>query len=178
MLVSLRLVPLWSVRLVEVVLVWSPDKVILGLMKVRLNEEDCKNGYILDGFPRTIPQAEGLDTLLNSLNSPLDKVLVINVDDNKIIERMGGRRVHLSSGRVYHIKFNPPKVDNIDDITGETLSIREDDKEQTVKNRLTIYHELTSPLISYYTNMNILTNINGDQNIDTVFNSISIKLND
>tara|TARA_Y100001970_G_scaffold71857_1_gene91238 strand:+ start:3441 stop:4085 length:645 start_codon:yes stop_codon:yes gene_type:complete len=155
-----------------------PDSLILDMMKVRLQNNDCKNGYILDGFPRTIPQAEGLNTLLNSLNSPLDKVLVINVDDNKIIERMGGRRVHLSSGRVYHIKFNPPKVDNIDDITGETLSIREDDKEQTVKNRLTIYHELTSPLISYYTNMNILTNINGDQNIDTVFNSISIKLND
>tara|TARA_Y100001936_G_C16016137_1_gene636570 strand:+ start:629 stop:1273 length:645 start_codon:yes stop_codon:yes gene_type:complete len=155
-----------------------PDSLILDMMKVRLQNNDCKNGYILDGFPRTIPQAEGLNTLLNSLNSPLDKVLVINVDDNKIIERMGGRRVHLSSGRVYHIKFNPPKVDNLDDITGETLSIREDDKEQTVKNRLTIYHELTSPLISYYTNMNILTNINGDQNIDTVFNSISIKLND
>ena len=155
-----------------------PDSLILDMMKVRLQNNDCKNGYILDGFPRTIPQAEGLNTLLNSLNSPLDKVLVINVDDNKIIERMGGRRVHLSSGRVYHIKFNPPKVDNIDDITGETLSIREDDKEQTVKNRLTIYHELTSPLISYYTNMNILTNINGDQNIDAVFNSISIKLND
>ena len=155
-----------------------PDSLILDMMKVRLQNNDCKNGYILDGFPRTIPQAEGLNTLLNSLNSPLDKVLVINVDDNKIIERMGGRRVHLSSGRVYHIKFNPPKVDNLDDITGETLSIREDDKEQTVKNRLTIYHELTSPLISYYTNMNILTNINGDQNIDAVFNSISIKLND
>lgn len=155
-----------------------PDSLILDMMEVRLQDNDCNNGYILDGFPRTIPQAEGLNTLLNSLNSPLDKVLVINVNDDKIVERMGGRRVHLSSGRVYHIKFNPPKVDNIDDVTGESLAIRDDDKEETVKNRLKIYHEMTSPLASYYTKKNILRNINGDQNIDSVFNSISIELND
>ena len=154
-----------------------PDSLILDMMEVRLQENDCNNGYILDGFPRTIPQSEGLNTLLNSLNSPLDKVLVINVNDDKIIERMGGRRVHLSSGRVYHIKFNPPKIDNIDDVTGESLAIRDDDKEETVKNRLKIYHEMTSPLVSYYTKKNILRNINGDQNIDSVFNSISIELN-
>ena len=105
-----------------------PDSLILDMMKVRLQDNDCTNGYILDGFPRTIPQAEGLNILLDSLNSPLDKVLVINVIDNKIVERMGGRRVHLSSGRVYHIKFNPPKLNNIDDITGEKLTIRDDDK--------------------------------------------------
>ena len=155
-----------------------PDSLILDMMKVRLQDNDCTNGYILDGFPRTIPQAEGLNILLDSLNSPLDKVLVINVIDNKIVERMGGRRVHLSSGRVYHIKFNPPKLNNIDDITGEKLTIRDDDKEETVKNRLKIYHKMTSPLINYYSNKNILTNINGDQNIDDVFKSISIELHD
>tara|TARA_Y100000590_G_scaffold250594_1_gene281475 strand:- start:2348 stop:2992 length:645 start_codon:yes stop_codon:yes gene_type:complete len=155
-----------------------PDSLILDMMKVRLQENDCSNGYILDGFPRTMPQAEGLNILLDSLNSPLHKVLVINVKDNKIVERMGGRRVHLKSGRVYHIKFNPPLKENIDDITGESLSIRDDDKEETVKNRLKIYHQMTSPLINYYSKKNILTNIHGDQKIDDVFNSISTELDD
>ena len=99
------------------------DSIILDMMKDRLVKKDCTKGYILDGFPRTIPQAEGLDKLLNILNSPLDKVIVIDVDDQSIIERMGGRRVHLASGRVYHIKFNPPKENNKDDFTGEALSI-------------------------------------------------------
>ena len=151
---------------------------ILDMMKIRLIKEDCKNGYILDGFPRTITQSEGLDILLDYLKRPLDKVLVINVNDKKIIERMGGRRVHLKSGRIYHIKFNPPQVDNTDDITGEHLSIRDDDKKETVENRLLIYHEMTSPLINYYSNKNILVNINGEQNIDDVFNLIMSKIND
>ena len=155
-----------------------PDELILDMMKVRLTKSDCINGYILDGFPRTMPQAEGLNILLNSLKSPLDKALVINVNDNKIIKRMGGRRVHLKSGRVYHIKFNPPQVDNIDDITGEPLNIRDDDKKETVKNRLSIYHDMTSPLINYYSKKNILINVDGDQKISDVFNSIISKLND
>ena len=155
-----------------------PDSLILGMMEIRLIKEDCKNGYILDGFPRTITQSEGLDILLDSLKSPLDKVLVINVNDEKIIERMSGRRVHLKSGRIYHIKFNPPKVNNTDDITGEPLSIRADDKKETVENRLAIYHEMTSPLINYYSNKNILVNIKGEQNMDDVFNSIISKIND
>jgi len=155
-----------------------PDKLILDMMKIRLISNDCKNGYILDGFPRTIPQSKGLDILLESLQSPLDKAIIIKVSDNQIIERMGGRRVHLKSGRVYHIKFNPPKVNNIDDITGEQLSIRDDDKKETVKNRLLIYHDMTSPLIDYYSSKNIVVNINGEQNIDGVFKTIISKIND
>ena len=154
------------------------DSIILDMMKDRLVEKDCINGYILDGFPRTIPQAEGLDKLLDTLNNPLDKVIVIDVDDQSIIERMGGRRVHPDSGRVYHIKFNPPKENNKDDITGEALSIRQDDKQETVQKRLKIYHNQTSPLIEYYSNKNILININGSQSIGNVYKSICEKLND
>ena len=127
-----------------------PDEVILGMMKVRLNNLDCKNGYILDGFPRTIPQAKGLDSLLIELKQSLDCVIVIEVNDDTIVNRMGGRRVHLASGRVYHIKFNPPKVENRDNETGEELIIRPDDEETTVRKRLEIYHSDTSPLIDYY----------------------------
>ena len=153
------------------------DSIILDMMKERLVQSDCTNGYILDGFPRTIPQAEGLDILLEQLNSPLDKAVVIDVDDNSIVERMGGRRVHPSSGRVYHIKFNPPKDKDKDDITGEPLIIRQDDKKETVLKRLEIYHEITSPLIKYYTKKNILITINGVNSIDAVYNDILENLN-
>jgi len=153
-----------------------PDSIVLSMMEDRLIQKDCNEGYILDGFPRTIPQAIGLDKLLATLNSLLNKVLVINVKDEIIIERMSGRRVHLPSGRVYHIKFNPPKQENIDDITGEELSIRKDDQVETVRKRLIVYHELTSPLIDYYSNNNILTNIDGHSKIEIVFNSIISKI--
>ena len=129
------------------------------------------------GPPKGSKIVSGKDAKIG-MGSDIATHVRVSVNDNKIVERMGGRRVHLSSGRVYHIKFNPPKVDNIDDITGETLTIRDDDKKETVKKRLKIYHKMTSPLINYYTNKNILTNINGDQNIGDVFNSISIELND
>ena len=153
------------------------DSIILDMMKERLAQSDCTNGYILDGFPRTIPQAKGLDILLEQINSPLDKALVIDVDDNSIVERMGGRRVHPSSGRVYHIKFNPPKDKDKDDITGEPLIIRQDDKKETVLKRLEIYHEITSPLIKYYTKKNILITINGVNSIDGVYDDILENLN-
>ena len=153
-----------------------PDDIILGMMEKKFANNECDNGYILDGFPRTIPQAENLDILLNKLNCKLDYVIVIDVPDNIIVDRMGGRRVHEKSGRVYHVKFNPPKEKDIDDITGEKLIIREDDKEDTVRNRLEIYHRLTSPLIKYYENK--LVYVKGDQNIDTVFDSIKKILND
>ena len=153
------------------------DSIILDMMKERLAQSDCTNGYILDGFPRTIPQAKGLDILLEQLNSPLDKAVVIDVDDNSIVERMGGRRVHPSSGRVYHIKFNPPKDKDKDDITGEPLIIRQDDKKETVLKRLEIYHEITSPLIKYYTKKNILITINGVNSIDGVYDDILENLN-
>ncbi len=122
------------------------DDIIIGLVKDRLYQDDCKEGYLFDGFPRTIPQAEAMKTA----GAAMDFVLEIDVDDSVILERMSGRRVHLASGRTYHVKFNPPKVEGKDDVTGEDLIQREDDKEATVKNRLEIYHAQTMPLIEYY----------------------------
>ena len=155
-----------------------PDDIILNMMKDRLTQADCTNGYILDGFPRTIPQAKGLDKILNKLDSPLDNVIVIQVDDRVIIERMSGRRVHSSSGRIYHIKYDPPEIKDIDDITGESLITRPDDIKETVKKRLMIYHDLTSPLIKFYSNKNQLIRVDGSQDIDDVFSSILKSLND
>jgi adenylate kinase len=149
-----------------------PDEVILGMMEVRLNKLDCKSGYILDGFPRTIPQAKGLDSLLKELNQSLDFVIVIEVNDDIIVNRMGGRRVHEASGRVYHIKFNPPKVENMDDETGEELLIRPDDEESTVRKRLEVYHTETSPLINFYQLQELVYKVNGQTDIDIVSDSI------
>ena len=149
-----------------------PDEVILGMMQERLSNQDCKNGYILDGFPRTIPQALGLDKLLEKLNQALDAVIVIDVSDDNIVDRMGGRRVHLSSGRVYHIEYNPPKIEGKDDETQEDLIIREDDKEETVRKRLEIYHNETSPLIKHYKDKNIVSQINGELMISDVSQEI------
>jgi len=150
-----------------------PDEVILGMMSERLKEDDCKNGYILDGFPRTMPQAEGLDLLLSKLNQNLDSVIVIKVDDDIIVERMSGRRVHPSSGRVYHVKYNPPKIENKDNETGDDLIIRIDDQEDTVRKRLGIYHIDTSPLINYYNKKGIVHSIDGASDITEVRNSIN-----
>jgi len=150
-----------------------PDEVILGMMSERLKESDCNNGYILDGFPRTMPQAEGLDLLLSKLNQNLDSVIVIEVSDDIIVERMGGRRVHPPSGRVYHIKYNPPEVENKDDQTGDDLIIRDDDKEDTVRKRLAIYHSDTSPLINYYHQKGIVHSVDGATDISEVQKSIS-----
>ena len=122
------------------------DDIIIGLVKERLKEADCANGYLFDGFPRTIPQADAMKEA--SVN--LDYVLEIDVADAVIIERMDGRRVHLPSGRSYHVKFNPPKVAGKDDVTGEDLVQRADDKAETVKKRLAVYHQQTKALIGYY----------------------------
>ena len=153
-----------------------PDELIINMMKIRLKEDDCINGYILDGFPRTLSQAKGLDILLENLNQNLDHVIVINVDDQIIIKRMSGRRIHPGSGRTYHTIFNPPQIENKDDVTGEDLIIRPDDQEDTVKNRLNIYHDQTKPLINYYQNKGIVQIINGDQNIIDVRKNISVIL--
>ncbi|MAV93811.1 MAG: adenylate kinase [Candidatus Marinimicrobia bacterium] len=153
-----------------------PDELILKMMKSKLSDDNCKNGYILDGFPRTLPQAKGLDSLLDNIDSNLDKVIIIKVDDDVIIDRMGGRRVHKNSGRIYHIKYNPPKNEGLDDITNEPLSIRSDDKKETVKNRLKIYHDLTKPLINFYNLKNILFEVDGQNEIEDVFSSIINKL--
>jgi adenylate kinase len=122
------------------------DDIIIGLVKERLKEPDCARGYLFDGFPRTLPQAEAL----KAAGLVIDYVLEIDVPDESIIERMSGRRVHLPSGRTYHVKYNPPKVAGKDDVTGEDLIQREDDREETVRKRLEVYHAQTEPLIAYY----------------------------
>jgi adenylate kinase len=122
------------------------DDIIIGLVKDRLKQPDCANGYLFDGFPRTIPQADAM----KEAGVAIDYVLEIDVPDSEIVERMSGRRVHPASGRTYHVKFNPPKVQGKDDITGEDLILRDDDHEDTVKKRLTVYHEQTEVLIDYY----------------------------
>lgn len=122
------------------------DDIIIGLVKDRLTEPDCANGYLFDGFPRTIPQAEAM----REAKVALDYVLEIDVPDADIINRMSGRRVHPGSGRVYHIKFNPPRTEGVDDQTGEPLIQRDDDKEETVAKRLQVYQEQTRPLVDYY----------------------------
>jgi adenylate kinase len=126
------------------------DDIILGLIKERIAQDDCKNGFLLDGFPRTIVQAEGLA----NLGVELDYVLEIAVEDEEIIKRLSGRRVHQNSGRTYHLLYNPPKVEGIDDLTGEALIQRDDDQEETVRKRLSVYHEQTKPLVGYYSAVN------------------------
>ena len=122
------------------------DEIIIGLVKERIKESDCMKGFLFDGFPRTIPQADAM----KAAGVELDYVVEIAVDDREIVDRMSGRRTHPGSGRTYHVKFNPPKVAGKDDVSGEDLIQRDDDKEETVKKRLTVYHEQTKPLITYY----------------------------
>lgn len=123
-----------------------PDAVIIGLVSERIKDADCQNGFLFDGFPRTIPQAEAM----KNAGVGIDYVVEIDVPDEAIIERMSGRRSHPTSGRTYHVKFNPPKVEGKDDVTGEDLVQRDDDKEEVVKNRLNVYHTQTKQLIGYY----------------------------
>ena len=125
-----------------------PDEVIIGLVKERIQEPDCQKGFLFDGFPRTIPQADAM----KEAGVVIEAVVDINVPDEEIVKRMGGRRAHLASGRTYHIVFNPPKEEGKDDVTGEPLVQRNDDKEETVKKRLQVYHDQTEPLIGYYKN--------------------------
>ncbi len=124
------------------------DDIIIGLVKDRLNQDDCANGYLFDGFPRTIPQAEAM----KEAGVQIDVVLEIDVPDQDIISRMSGRRVHTASGRTYHVHFNPPKVEGKDDVTGEDLIQRDDDREETVRKRLEVYHAETRQLVDYYGN--------------------------
>lgn len=125
------------------------DDLIIGLVKERIAQDDCANGFLLDGFPRTIPQADAM--VANGIK--IDHVIEIDVPDEEIVKRMSGRRVHPGSGRVYHVVFNPPKVEGKDDVTGDELVIRPDDEEATVRKRLNIYHEQTEPLVEYYGKM-------------------------
>ena len=125
------------------------DELIIGLVKERITQADCAGGFLLDGFPRTIPQADAM----KDADIKVDHVIEFDVNDEVIVERMSGRRVHPGSGRVYHLRYNPPKVEGKDDETGEELAIRPDDQEQTVRKRLGIYHEQTKPLVDYYTEL-------------------------
>ncbi len=146
------------------------DEIIIALVKARIEEEDCKDGFLFDGFPRTIPQASAL---LES-NILIDVVLEIDVQDDEIVKRLSGRRVHLDSGRVYHIVYNPPKNEGFDDVSGEELIQREDDQEETVRNRLKVYHQQTKPLVEYYTQLSNLDSnirvikINGLAKVDLI----------
>ncbi len=123
-----------------------PDEIIIDIVKERITQDDCKNGFLFDGFPRTIPQAEALE----ASGVEIEHVLDIHVEDDEIVKRLSGRRVHESSGRVYHTVYNPPKEEGLDDETGEPLIQREDDKEDTVRKRLSVYHEQTEPLVDFY----------------------------
>jgi adenylate kinase len=127
------------------------DEIIINLVKERIAQPDCTNGFLFDGFPRTIPQADAM----KAAGVPIDFVVEIDVADAEIVKRMSGRRVHTASGRTYHIDFNPPKVDGKDDVTGESLIQRDDDKEETVRKRLEVYHEQTEPLIDYYSKWSV-----------------------
>ncbi|MCX8640932.1 MULTISPECIES: adenylate kinase [unclassified Gilliamella] len=122
------------------------DELVIALVKERIAQSDCANGFLLDGFPRTVPQADAM----KAADIDIDYVLEFDVPDSVIIDRMSGRRIHAPSGRVYHVRHNPPKVENIDDVTGEPLTIRKDDHEDIVRKRLVEYHQLTKPLVSYY----------------------------
>ncbi len=150
----------------------APDELVNSLVADRITRDDCKNGYILDGYPRSINQAEALDKELAARGEKLDYAINIDVPDENIINRMSGRRVCLNCGATYHVVYNPPKVEGICDECGSKLVQRDDDKPETVKERLDVYHEQTQPLIEYYDKEGILRNVDGTQDIDDVFAEI------
>ncbi len=149
-----------------------PDELVVDLVVDRVNQEDCTKGYVLDGFPRTIPQAEALDAALASLNQKMDYAINVEVPDANIVNRMSGRRACVDCGATYHIEFAPTKVENVCDHCGGGLILRDDDKPETVQKRLNVYHEQTQPLIDYYTGKNILVEVDGTVDINDVFGAI------
>ena len=149
-----------------------PDELVVDLVVDRLAQEDCVNGCVLDGFPRTIPQAECLDAALAAKGEAIDYAVDVDVPDENIINRMGGRRACVACGATYHIVHIPTKVEGVCDRCGESLILRDDDKPETVKKRLDVYHAQTQPLIDYYTAKNVLKTVDGTQEMDAVFQSI------
>jgi adenylate kinase len=149
-----------------------PDEVTIGIVKERLAKDDCKNGFLLDGFPRTIAQAEALEQLLSELGLALDHVIHVDVPEEKLVERLTGRRICPTCGTAYHVIFNPPKVEGICDKDGSQLVQRDDDTAETVKKRLSVNIEQTQPLLDFYESKGYLVNVNGDQEIDKVFQDI------
>ena len=149
-----------------------PDELTLELIMDRFQNPDCKNGYVLDGFPRTIPQAEALTEALAKKGETIDYAINVEVPEENIINRMGGRRAGLACGSTYHIVYAPTRVEGICDRCGEKLVLRDDDKPETVKNRLNVYHNQTQPLIEYYTRQGKLAEVDGTQSMEDVFNAI------
>lgn len=149
-----------------------PDELVVDLVVDRVNQEDCTNGYVLDGFPRTIPQAEALDKALASMGQAMDYAINVEVPDENIVRRMSGRRACVDCGATYHIVHAPTKTEGVCDNCGGDLILREDDKPETVQKRLDIYHEQTQPLIDYYTSKNILLEVDGTIDINDVFGAI------
>ncbi len=149
-----------------------PDELTVKILLDRVAGEDCKNGYVLDGFPRTIPQAQVLDEALPELGDQIDYAINVDVPDEKIIKRMGGRRACLSCGATYHIEHVPPKKEGVCDVCGQELVLRDDDKPETVKNRLQVYHDQTQPLIDFYTQKNVLRTVDGTADMQDVFAAI------
>lgn len=149
-----------------------PDELTVGLVTDRVAQDDCKNGFMLDGFPRNVAQAQQLGEYLNSVNLALDKVINIEVDKNILVGRAVGRRICKSCGATYHVEFNPPKVDGTCDVCGGELYQRADDNEETVSKRIQVYLDETKPLADYYSKEGIIANINGEQSIDKVFADI------
>ena len=149
-----------------------PDEITIGMLMDRIGQEDCINGYVLDGFPRTIPQAESLTKALAERGEKVDYAINVDVPDENIINRMSGRRACLGCGATYHITFNPPVKEGICDTCGQELVLRDDDKPETVKKRLDVYHQPTQPLIDYYKNAEILAEVDGTQPMDAVFQGI------
>ena len=149
-----------------------PDELVVDLVVDRVKQDDCKNGYVLDGFPRTIPQAESLDAALAKLDEKIDYAINVEVPDENIIARMSGRRACVSCGATYHIVHIPTKVEGICDRCGAELILRDDDKPETVKKRLDVYHDQTQPLIDYYTKSDVLVEVDGTQDMNDVFGAI------
>ncbi|MCL4426455.1 MAG: adenylate kinase [Firmicutes bacterium] len=153
-----------------------PDDVTIGLVRERLGEADCERGFLLDGFPRTVPQADALGRILGDVGRPLDQAINLEVPEKRLIERAVGRRVCPNCGATYHVVYNPPRLPEICDVCGHPLRQRDDDREETVKRRLEVYYQQTEPLIRYYEEAGLLKNVNGDQDMDSVLEAILLAL--
>lgn len=150
-----------------------PDELTIGMLMDRIQKEDCKDGYVLDGFPRTIPQAESLQKAITEMGQQIDFAINVDVSDENIINRMSGRRACISCGATYHIVYNPSKIPGVCDVCGSELVLRDDDKPETVKKRLSVYHDQTRPLIDYYKETGVLVNVEGTQELNKVFSDIT-----
>ena len=155
---------------------YVPDEIVIQMIRERIAASDCDKGFILDGFPRTTGQAEALDRMLADLGLELTAVLMLDVDEDEVVERLSGRRIAPSSGREYHIRFKPPKTPGVDDETGEPLVQREDDREETIRKRLEVYREQTTPVIDYYRAQGVLETVNGSGEFDEIYDRMQEAL--